>query len=314
MLDVVAGVLMLPVLAALVARFSRRPRHSTVLLALLGPYSLVLVVVAFALLAVAAPWPAAAAAAFVGLMVVLAQVQPWLGRPPRAGAAPVLTVLTANLWEGRGDPDALLRLAREQAVDVVALQEVTPASLDALRAAGFDDAYPYAVEAPSDRWNGAALLSRLPLRDPLVTQRGDLLRTEAVVTLDPDDPDGDPAVVSVHVHAPWPPHPRPWLEQLDELRDNLRGRERPVVVAGDFNATLDHKPFRDVLGDGVRDAVIDTGAWWTRTYRSTLPAIWIDRVVVRGLVGLASSTHPLPGSDHRAVVVRLGRTAVDQPV
>lgn len=317
MLDVLAGALMLLALASLVSRFSRRARHSTVLLATLGPYSLGLVAVSVVLLLVAGTALAAAAAAVVGLVVLGVQLQPWLVRSPAEGLAaplPVLTVLTANLWEGRGDASALLRLAREHQVDVIALQEVTPECLAGLRACGIDTDYPYALEAPAERWNGVALLSRYPLRDPQVSTRGDLLRAEAIVGLDPQYPDQDPSVMSVHIHAPWPPRPQMWRDQLDELRDDLRRRERPAIIAGDFNATLDHKPYRDLLGDGVRDAVVDAGAWWIRTYRSTLPAIRIDHVVVRGMTGLTASTHRIPGSDHRAVIVRLGPAGGAQPV
>lgn len=313
-LDVVAGALMVLVLASLVSRFSRRARHSTVLLAVIGPYSLGLVAVSvILLLASGAPLPALAALV-VGAVVLLAQVGPWLRRPARSGAVPVLTVLTANLWEGKGDVAAVLALAREQSVDVIALQEVTPEAIDRLRASGIDTDYPHAVDAPADRWNGVAIRSRHPLREPVVTRRGDLLRAEAVVALDPQRPDRDPAILSVHVHAPWPPHPRPWREQLEELAADLPQRGRPVIAAGDFNATLDHQPFRDLLRGGVRDAVIDAGAWWMRTYRATLPAIWIDHVVVVDLVGLTARSHRVPGSDHRAVVVTLGRPPGDQPV
>jgi endonuclease/exonuclease/phosphatase (EEP) superfamily protein YafD len=313
MLDVLAGALMLLVLASLVARYSRRARHSTVLLALLGPYSIGLVAISVVLLLVAGTVLAAAATAIVGLVVLGVQVQPWLARRPGPSAVPVLTVLTANLWEGRGDATCVLDLAREHHVDVLALQEVTPETIARLQAAGIDAEYPYALAAPAERWNGVALFSRHPLRDPEVSTRGDLLRAEAIVSLDPQHPDRDPSVMTVHIHAPWPPRPQMWRDQLDELRDDLRRRERPAVIAGDFNATLDHKPFRDILGDGVHEAVVDARAWWVRTYRPTLPAIWIDHVVVRGLRGVAASTHRVPGSDHRAVVVTLGR-ADTQPV
>lgn len=313
-LDVLAGALMMVVLASLVARFSRKARHSTVLLAVIGPYALVLVAASvILLLASGAPLPALAALV-VGATVLAAQVQPWLRRPRRDGVVPVLTVLTANLREGQGDPSALARLAREHAVDVIALQEVTPEALAALRGDGIDADYPHTLDATADRWNGVALLSRHPLRDPLVTRRGDLLRAEAVVGIDPLEPDRDPAVLSVHVHAPWPPAPRPWREQLDELAEDLPERARPVIVAGDFNATLDHQPFRRLLRLGVRDAAVDAGAWWMRTYHAGLPAIAIDHVVVAGLVGLSASAHRVPGSDHLAVVVVLGRTPGGQPV
>ena len=58
----------------------------------------------------------------------------------------------------------------------------------------------------------------------------------------------------------------------------------PLVVAGDFNATFDHRQFRDLLGGGVTDVARATGAGPLRTS----PA---DRAF-----------GPLDGSDHRGIV------------
>jgi endonuclease/exonuclease/phosphatase family metal-dependent hydrolase len=76
------------------------------------------------------------------------------------------------------------------------------------------------------------------------------------------------------------------------------------VVAGDFNATLDHAAFRDVLRLGYADAARQAGRalvpTWGLPGRAVLLAL--DHVLVdRGCAVLACSVHAIPGTDHRAV-------------
>ncbi|MBI1349656.1 MAG: hypothetical protein GC156_00890 [Actinomycetales bacterium] len=246
-----------------------------------------------------------ALAAILGMLVV--EVQPWVGQ--RTQGKPVLRVITANVWFGGADPEAILQLARVHEVDLLALQETTPEFLDGLAAAGAADLFPHSLLAPGPAWQGAALWSRLPLRHPVITERGTIFRVEATVTLgDVESPD-DPQVASVHVHAPWPGASGPWLEQLAELEAQLRASERPVILAGDFNATLDHRPFRRLLR-AAADASVSARTWWIRTWPAYLPVpavIAIDHVLLRGFGARSVTAHRVPGSDHAALVVTLTR-------
>jgi endonuclease/exonuclease/phosphatase family metal-dependent hydrolase len=76
------------------------------------------------------------------------------------------------------------------------------------------------------------------------------------------------------------------------------------VLAGDFNATIDHAAFRDVLRLGYADAARQAGKALTPTWG--LPGkgvvLTLDHVLVdRSCAVLACSVHAIPGSDHRAV-------------
>jgi endonuclease/exonuclease/phosphatase family metal-dependent hydrolase len=76
------------------------------------------------------------------------------------------------------------------------------------------------------------------------------------------------------------------------------------VLAGDFNATLDHALFRSVLRLGYADAALQAGNALAPTWgpAGRLALITIDHVLVdRRCAVLASSVHAVPGSDHRAV-------------
>jgi endonuclease/exonuclease/phosphatase family metal-dependent hydrolase len=80
----------------------------------------------------------------------------------------------------------------------------------------------------------------------------------------------------------------------------------PLVVAGDFNATRDHRQFRDLLNsNGYRDAADDAGAGVLPTFpadRSVGPIARIDHVV---LVGVNSESAAVADSDHYAVIARV---------
>jgi endonuclease/exonuclease/phosphatase family metal-dependent hydrolase len=93
-------------------------------------------------------------------------------------------------------------------------------------------------------------------------------------------------------------------------------REGPLVMAGDFNATLDHAPMRSLLGLGLSDAARQSNAGWQPTWPGgdnpdhELPlgvqVMAIDHVLVsRQLSAISTSTYSVFDSDHLALVARL---------
>ena len=99
-----------------------------------------------------------------------------------------------------------------------------------------------------------------------------------------------------------------WRADLRALpRATPRGAVR--ILAGDFNATLDHAEFRRVLDRGYEDAADELGdglrATWPANGRLTLP-VTIDHVLADERCGVRDlEVIDLPGSDHRAVLVEL---------
>ena len=85
--------------------------------------------------------------------------------------------------------------------------------------------------------------------------------------------------------------------------------DRPTVVAGDLNATLDHAELRDAI-DGCTDAASDVGEGLTGTWPSAAPrllGVQIDHVLTSG--GPAAREVEIvdvEGSDHRGVLARVG--------
>jgi endonuclease/exonuclease/phosphatase family metal-dependent hydrolase len=81
------------------------------------------------------------------------------------------------------------------------------------------------------------------------------------------------------------------------------------ILAGDFNASLDHAAMRRLLDRGYKDAAAQVGAGLIPTWPSNKripPIITIDHVLVDHRVGVkAVSVHDVPGTDHRAVFAEL---------
>jgi endonuclease/exonuclease/phosphatase (EEP) superfamily protein YafD len=118
---------------------------------------------------------------------------------------------------------------------------------------------------------------------------------------------GDVRFVSFHSVAPTPGDVPQWRSDLATL-DRWCGQDGPVIVAGDFNATLDHSVFRSAI-TRCADAAEQNGDGLTATWPSRWPRWFgpqIDHVLVTsGITAETLSVHDVPGSDHRAVLTRL---------
>ena len=81
------------------------------------------------------------------------------------------------------------------------------------------------------------------------------------------------------------------------------------VLAGDFNATLDHAALRAVVRRGYADAAWRAGralAWTWRPLRLPFPRLGLDHVLVDPRIAVrAVELVRVRGSDHRAVVADL---------
>ena len=205
------------------------------------------------------------------------------------------------------NPD-LTRIGQEisaAAPDVVVIEELTPAGLAQLRSSGAFSTLPYSVERAGKSASGTGIFAKWPLVD----RRDPLLTNAALLGVTLKHPAGDIDVYSVHTQAPTSSR-RAWTSQLKDLK-RLVGtfNSRPTILAGDYNATVDHRPFRELLDSGVIDAHEATGrelagSWPNNT--SLWPVILIDHVLVKGgIQPLHTFEGQGIGSDHRPVIADL---------
>jgi endonuclease/exonuclease/phosphatase (EEP) superfamily protein YafD len=274
--------------------------------------------------------PAAVAALAGAAMAAAVTPRATRSRQP-AAAGPVVRLLTANLFVGRGSGDALTELAACQHADAVFVQELTDEAAERLRRAGLTDLFPHALRPATEPGRlRSAIYARYPLladlpgaghlaasdSAPVCPAPLSAARCTARLAL----PSG-PCVRLACIHAqppkpPWSPRATArWRSQLAALPPP--GAD-PVILAGDFNATLDHSALRRLLDLGYVDAASQVGSglaptWGPRPHRR--PALLaIDHFLVSPQCAvLATSTHVLPGSDHRAVYAEIRLPAAHRP-
>ncbi|WP_040768742.1 endonuclease/exonuclease/phosphatase family protein [Tsukamurella sp. 1534] len=234
-----------------------------------------------------------------------AWVQSPLWRADGAPTGPALTVLSTNLQVGRADVAALARLVRDERVDVLAVQEITPEAARGVESSTIAADLPYRIVRPEAMASGTALYSRYPLSSTAEIP-GFAMRSLTAVAAVPGR--GDVQLFALH---PVPPTDAGWADELRRVETLLHGvpEPKPVIALGDYNATYDHTPFRRLLADGYRDAGDLAGAGWLPTYPTdkSYPAmVGIDHVLLRGLGAADVTRHDLPGADHKALLAKVG--------
>lgn len=293
--------------AGLAVRWIPIVNRTLLALAAGAPYALVGAPVAAVLFGVAGNWPLTAVA--IAVTVVAAVIQLPLFRRAKAPSGTALRFLSANLRYGRADAEAIVRYAEEDA-DIVALQELTPAALARLEAAGLDRAFPHRALREMDEPGGVGLWSRYPLSDIRIDDGFWLGMLGADVHV-PEAP-VPTRVLTVHLSAPWPDPLQGWRDDLARLAGTLltaaRASTGPVLLAGDLNATPDMREFRRLLRQGYQDAGAQAGAGVVRTHPSDIvapPVFAVDHILTRGYVATSLRTLQVPGSDHRALLAEL---------
>jgi endonuclease/exonuclease/phosphatase (EEP) superfamily protein YafD len=251
----------------------------------------------------------AAAAAVAGAALAAAVSPRAIPSPQPATAGPVLRVLTANLLAGRAAADAVVELAGRQQADVLFVQELTCQAAASLQQAGLSDLLAHKVTQPmAQGTRGSGIYSRHPLSGAPPGLLFSAVRCTARLAL----PSGQLVqLVCIHAPAPKPPWvPRATARWRDQLAALPPTGDIPLILAGDFNATLDHAQFRRLLHIGYVDAASQAGnglaLTWGPQARRRLTLLAIDHVMTdERCAVLTTSAHRLTGTDHRALYAEL---------
>ncbi|MFR0569012.1 endonuclease/exonuclease/phosphatase family protein [Bifidobacterium apri] len=224
--------------------------------------------------------------------------------------------MTLNCRYGRANAADIVRLVREQHIDVLALEELTPALLDRLAREGLDVLLPYCQQGVShndDNGGFNAIWSRAkPMARTATFLNIHAADVPAVsIGVDAQDTsDGSTAravtVAAAHTKSPMRGC-REWSYGVRAL-DAIATSPEPVVVLGDLNACLDHRCLRDVLATGVHDASLDVAHGPTLTYPSWVPwpRIELDHALANsGVVFHSAQAITVRDTDHRALLVTL---------
>jgi endonuclease/exonuclease/phosphatase (EEP) superfamily protein YafD len=235
-----------------------------------------------------------------------------------ATAAPrSVTVLAWNTLGDAPGADAIAALAIDSGADVVALPETTLATgqavADAMGLGGRPmQAFTIAFDQISKARSTTLLISDAlgPYVVDAAEPNSSVLPT---VIARPADGDG-PTIMSVHLVAPIPGELGHWSDDLDWLAAACT--DESTIIAGDFNATLDH--FAGLASaDGATigkcvDAANATDNGAVGTWPTALPALVgapIDHIMATAnwsVTGMrVLENYDKYGSDHRPVLAQL---------
>jgi endonuclease/exonuclease/phosphatase (EEP) superfamily protein YafD len=312
-----ACVLALIALPALAARATGgRPPYNRSKLAALAPAAIGPAIAAV-IVAATASWWLALILAVPALILVAWQLPAARRRLVRSGGprslrtagdeAVTLRVLSVNAKGGHADAEAVEAAVREHQVDVLAIQELTPGLMRRLDQTGLVGLLPYHHADPRPGSAGTGLWTRWPLT-ALPSIQG--LRAATPRARIEPVPGSQVTVTAVHPKAPMNGQEARWQAELELIRSELAAVGGAQVVAGDFNASRDHQPFRDLLAAGFLDCAdaARRRPWpgYTWPVRRTIPPIMrLDHILVsRAAAATVREARivRIPGTDHRAVL------------
>jgi endonuclease/exonuclease/phosphatase (EEP) superfamily protein YafD len=234
----------------------------------------------------------------LALVPVVQWYLPGATKQPAPGATPV-KLLISNVYFRNRQHARLLRLIDRERPDVVGLVEVNARWLR--KVARLRAEYPYHFEIPDEAIIGLALYSKLPLTNARVLRAGESGTPAIAATL--ATADGEIEIILAHPMSPLnAEHVRRRNAQLRALGDYVGSLDRPVVIAGDLNATMWNRIYREFAeSGGLHNARAGYGVG------PTWPSVWplgvpIDHILATELVRFRSfRVLESVGSDHLPV-------------
>lgn len=274
-------------------------------------------------------WVKAAAAVLLAAQVFwLFPLDAGRSMPGQSASAASLTAMNINSEFGQADAAEIVRLVRENGVDLLTVQEHTQDLEDRLASEGLGSLLPHRISSPTDDGAGSAIYSAHPMQALGVVPDTPFQMPTVRLTIEDAGRTSTLDVTNVHALPPVDVRVAQWRSDLAAL-GRLAGQRSPGglpanrLLIGDFNATFDHSEFRAVLdggGDGLGGAdrsrgpkMVDVGTAAGLRLVPTwpmegmpLPGITIDHLVTSPQIASSGyAVHRVPGTDHAAVLATL---------
>lgn len=227
-----------------------------------------------------------------------------------ASAPDEITIYTANVMAGEGRPTDIASSIIANDPDIVVMQEIRWPFVSVLREDPRLDAYAHRSDDSPAGPDGTIVWSRWPIVE--VTS-DHVVDSRFLVHTTIDGPHGRFILSGVHTTAPARNRDvDTWLRQFDHLA-RIETDGLPRILAGDFNATADHQPFRHLLGQGWTDVHGPKGcgfdATWPVDQGLPFPMLRLDHVLVTDHFEVLRVDFGDPaGSDHKPVVTAIRPT------
>ena len=207
-----------------------------------------------------------------------------------------LRVVTFNVWLHNQRLVDIATFLKTSAADIAVLQEIMPHQREILREL-LAEQFPY-VTGTTD----VVIFSKYPPHGGgyIDGERMDRLGRRPMLVWTTFDVDGTPFDLA-GVHLAYPFRPRDQANDMPRLIDFARDRERPLIVAGDFNLT----PWSVKLQRFTRETGLKRYNTFTPTWpmNRLMPFVTIDNIFAsKQFEPLKVETAPAIGSDHRPII------------
>lgn len=216
-----------------------------------------------------------------------------------------MRIFQQNVYIGQADPAAVAAAIVASGADVAVLVEAWPPFMDTLATQPGVDVFTYRLSVPGFEEGEIAVWSRWPLENA----SGERLATRPFIRAEVEAPAGAFTIGAVHTAAPVNDlEATNWADGLAGL--GLVDRSKPIVLAGDFNATIDHAQFRSLLENGWTDVHTTKGCGLDETWPAGrglgIPAMRLDHVLVSDHFEVkAVEVGHANGSDHKPVIATI---------
>ncbi len=244
------------------------------------------------------------------LVLQLCWVLPRLIPVQMETAGPSVTVMSINAHDAKASPADIVAAVRRHQVDVLVVVDLNRYLARDLQKAGLGLELPQSdIRAVP---GGSGLYSRFPIQHQSVPGADDNSLRQATIMLANGASEIPVLFSAVHITSPRPHQVDEWSRTSALVRDASRP-DTPAVMLGDFNSTVDHAGFRELLASGLTDAGSAAGQSLVPTWpigAGILPFATIDHVLSSPhLRPLWYTTEKIGGSDHAAVLARLSLPA-----
>ena len=245
-----------------------------------------------------------------GLILNAAWCLPYVPHSAPTASGTTFKVLSLNAYYGLADVDDLTAKVHAENPDAIVLVEMTQTTLDRVKKALPEYSYQSGEAARrGDQIQGlsgpsSVMITRLPARQAAQPDTVAGLSAAAI------EKDGRSLVVV-------PAHPEnmvrerePWISDAKSLVSFVKPlTDRPLLIAGDFNAVPEHYTYRLLTGIGLHGASEQAGAGWVPTYPANKripPLIPIDHMLLSSSVtAMSFQTFTISGTDHLGIVAEV---------
>jgi endonuclease/exonuclease/phosphatase (EEP) superfamily protein YafD len=201
-----------------------------------------------------------------------------------------IRVLQINVYRGNADYDKVVEYIRRESPDLLLIEELSPAWDSELRRRLTE--YPYRFTIPIDTPQGIGEFSRVPLRNPQPLK----LAGRQCPAIAFEIQQGSSILHVIHTHLSGPTSRGGFKlqsRQLLELSEIAASKPRPLLIAGDFNATPWTREFQAMLQSAGVQTTCTTKGYHT-TWPSAIPSKTVFGKKLRLPAGLVSVAWRIP--------------------